>query len=71
MQKLLKAQYFMKEMREYEIKSFSKTFEFNPNLPKTRFLIIKNTICIKIMEHVPRMAKTNSHTISCTKFSKE
>ena len=52
MQKLLKAQYFMKEMREYEIKSFSKTFEFNPNLPKTRFLIIKNIICIKIMEHI-------------------
>ena len=37
MQKLLKAQYFMNEMHEYEIKSFSKTFEFNPDLPKTRF----------------------------------
>ena len=39
MQKLLKAQYFMNKMHEYEIKSFSKTLEFNPDLPKTRFLI--------------------------------
>ena len=37
MQKLLKAQYFMNEMHEYEIKSFSKTLKFNPDLPKTRF----------------------------------
>ena len=37
MQKLLKAQYFMNEMHEYEIKSFSKTLEFNPDLPKTSF----------------------------------
>ena len=39
MQKLLKAQCFMNEMHEYEIKSFSKTLEFNPYLPKTRFSI--------------------------------
>ena len=39
MQKLLKAQYFMNEMHEYEIKSFSKTLEFKPNLPKTSFSI--------------------------------
>ena len=39
MQKLLKAQYFMNEMHEYEIKSFSKTLEFNLDLPKTRFSI--------------------------------
>ena len=31
---LLKAQYFMNEMHEYEIKSFSKTVEFNPDLSK-------------------------------------
>ena len=37
MQKLLKAQYFMNKMHEYEIKSFSKTLEFNPDLPKTSF----------------------------------
>ena len=37
MQKLLKAQYFMNEMREYEIKNFSKTHEFNPEFPKTSF----------------------------------
>ena len=37
MQKLLKAQYFMNEMHAYEIKSFSKTLEFNPNFPKTSF----------------------------------
>ena len=34
MQKILKAQYFMKEMHEYETKSFSKTLEFNPDLLK-------------------------------------
>ena len=43
MQKLLKAQYFMNEMHEHEIKSFSKkkkkTLEFNPDLPKTSFSI--------------------------------
>ena len=37
MQKLLKAQYFMNKMHEYEIKSISKTLEFNPDLPKTSF----------------------------------
>ena len=37
MQKLLKAQYFMNEMHEYEIKRFSKTLEFNSDLPKTSF----------------------------------
>ena len=57
MQKLLKAQYFMNEMHEYEIKSFSKTLEFNPDLPKTRFFNqfvsktqILKTFCIKIKE---------------------
>ena len=30
-------QYFMNEMHEYEIKSFSKTHEFNPDLPRTIF----------------------------------
>ena len=40
MQKLLKAQYFMNEMHEYEIKSFSKILEFNPDFPKTSFSII-------------------------------
>ena len=39
MQKLLKAHYFMNEMHEYKMKSFSKTLEFNPDLPKTRFSI--------------------------------
>ena len=43
MQKLLKAQYFMNEMHEYEIKSFSKKkkkkLEFNLDLPKSRFSI--------------------------------
>ena len=37
MQKLLKAQYIMNKMHEYEIKSFSKTVEFNPDHPKTNF----------------------------------
>ena len=34
---LLKAQYFMNEMHEYEIKSFSKTLEFSLDFPKTSF----------------------------------
>ena len=39
MQKLLKAHCIMNKMHEYEMKSFSKTLEFNPDLPKTRFSI--------------------------------
>ena len=39
MQKFLKAQCFMNKMHEYEMKSFSKTLEFNPDLPKTKFSI--------------------------------
>ena len=39
MQKFLKAHCFMNKMHEYEIKSFSKTLEFDPDLPKTRFSI--------------------------------
>ena len=57
MQKLLKAHCIMNKMHEYEMKSFSKTLEFNPDLPKSRFSInlsLKhkklNTFCIKIKE---------------------
>ena len=39
MQKLLKAQCFMNEMHEYEIKSFSNTRVFNLDLSKTSFSI--------------------------------
>ena len=39
MQKVLKAHCFMNKMHEYEIKKFSKTLEFNTDLPKTRFSI--------------------------------
>ena len=39
MQKLLKVPYFINRMHEYEMKFFSKTLEFNPGLPKTRFSI--------------------------------
>ena len=39
MQKLLKTHYFMNKMYEYEMKFFSKTLEFNPDLPKTIFSI--------------------------------
>ena len=53
----LKAHSFMNEMHEYEIKSFSKTLEFNPNIPKTSFstnLSSKtqtlNKFCIRIKE---------------------
>ena len=38
-QKLLKAHCIMKKMHEYEMKSFSKILEFNPDLPKTKFSI--------------------------------
>ena len=37
MQKLLKAQCFMNEMHEYEMKNFSKTSGFNPDLSKKSF----------------------------------
>ena len=37
MQKLLKAHCIMNKMHEYELKSFSKTLEFNPDLPKQVF----------------------------------
>ena len=47
----------MNRMHEFEMKSFSKTLEFDPNLPKTRFSInlssnqkTLNTFCIKIKE---------------------
>ena len=40
MQKPLKTQYFMDEMHGYQLKSFSKTLEFNPDLPKTIFSTI-------------------------------
>ena len=39
MQKLLKAHCIINKMHEYEMKSFSKILEFNPDLPKTRFSI--------------------------------
>ena len=37
MQKLLKTWYFMNEMHEYEIKSFSKKLKFNQDLQKQVF----------------------------------
>ena len=46
MQKLLKAQCFMNEMHEYDIKSFSKTLEFNLDLSKNKLFkqfVLKNT----------------------------
>ena len=59
MQKPLKPTYFMNEMHEYEFKSFSKTHEFNLDLPKAIFspflslkLKQKNIFCIKIKEHI-------------------
>ena len=49
----------MNEMHEYEIKIFSKTLEFNPDIPKTSFSTnlspktqTLKTFCIKIKEHV-------------------
>ena len=44
----------MNEMQEYEFKSFSKTFEFNPDLQIFNQFVLKsqtlNTFCIKIKE---------------------
>ena len=50
MQKPLKPIYYINEMHDYEFKSFSKTFEFNPDLPKTRFftLFVPKTQSINI-----------------------
>ena len=48
----------MNEMHEYEFKSFPKTLEFNPELPKQDFHTFfpktqtKNIFCIKIKEHI-------------------
>ena len=39
MQKLLKAHCIINKMHEYEMESFSKILELNPDLPKTRFSI--------------------------------
>ena len=57
MQKQLKTPYFMNEIHKYELKSFPKTLEFNPDFPKTRFSINLSsktqtlyTFCIKIKE---------------------
>ena len=59
MQKPLKSTYIMNEMHDYEFKSFSKTHEFNPDLPKTSFSTFLSSIiqtlnifCIKIKEHI-------------------
>ena len=43
MQKFLKAHCFMNKMHEYEMKSFSKTLEFDPDLPKQDF----QSICLQ------------------------
>ena len=40
MQKLLKSQNFVNKMHEYEMKSFSKTLDFNPDLQKQNFHLI-------------------------------
>ena len=66
MQKLLKAQCFMNEMHEYEMKIFSKTSGFNPDLSKKSFsnqFVLKtqtlNIFCIKIKEHILSLTKNN------------
>ena len=78
MQKLLKAQYFMNKMHEYEIKCFSKKPILNPYLPKIRFSI-NFSLNLKLQTHFALewrnfqswLATTKSHTITCTQFSKE
>ena len=41
----------MNEMHEYEMKSFSKTLELNPDLPKTSFSI-KLSSKLKHLKHI-------------------
>ena len=55
MQKLLKEKCFINKMYEYEMKSFSKTLEFNPDLQKKKIFNqyvpasqTLNMFCIKI-----------------------
>ena len=46
MQKFLKTQSFMNKIHEYHMKSFSKTLEFNPDLPKNKIFnqfVLKNS----------------------------
>ena len=69
MQKLLKAQYFMNKMHEYELKCFLKTLVLNPDLSKIRFLnnfFLKsqtpNTFCIKIKEFSILDGHKQNHT---------
>ena len=78
MQKLLKVQYIMNRMHEYEMKCFSKTLVLNPDLPKIRFSInislnlkLQTHFALKSRNFQSWMDTTKSHTIKCTKFSKE
>ena len=78
MQKLLKAWYFMNKMHKYDMKCFSKTLVLNPDLPKIRFSInlslnlkLQTHFALKSMNFQSWMATTKSHTITCTKFSKD
>ena len=78
MQKLLKAWYFMNRMHEYEMKYFSKTLVLNLDLLKIRFSInislnlkLQTHFALKSSNFQSWMATTKSHTITCTKFSKE
>ena len=78
MQKLLKALNFMYKMHEHEMKCFSKTLVLNPVFPILRFsinspYILKHQTCFasNFKNFQTWLAKPKSHTISCTKFSKE
>ena len=78
MQKLLKALNFMNHMHEYKMKCFSKTYVLNPIFPKLRFSIQSLKIStIKCVLHKTQgifqtwLVKPETHTITCTKFSKE
>ena len=68
----------MNKMHEYEMKYFSKTVVLNPDLPKIRFSInfpkglkLQAHFALNLRKFQSWMAKTKSHTITCTKFSKE
>ena len=78
-EKLLKALNIMNKMHEYEMKFFSKTQVLNPVFPKLRFSNI-----LPLNSQIQNMFRTrtqnnyklgwsdrDTHTITCTMFSKE
>ena len=77
--KLLKALNIRNKMHENEMKCFSKTQVLNPVFPKLRFSnslplnsLIQNMFCTKTQSNCKLgWLDRETHTITCTMFSKE